>query len=78
MHTRESGWAARLWTRHFLAHWLLAFVIPLILEIFIRGGQVVRVMGLSLGHNLVERLQVNVRVAERYTLDVERSIYLKT
>ena len=77
MHIRESGYAAKLRTRSFLGHWLLVFVIPLILEIFIRGGQVIRVMWLSLGYNLVEGLQVNVRRAERQTLDAGRSIWLK-
>ena len=70
MHIRESDSSLS---------WALAscIVIPLIPEIFIREGQVVRVMGLSFGYNLVEEWQVNVRVAERYTLDVERSIWLK-
>ena len=40
-------------------------------------GQVVRVMGLSLGYNVVEGLPVNVHVAEQHTLDMERSIWLK-
>ena len=40
-------------------------------------GQVVSVMGLSFGYNLAEESQLNVRVAERCTLDVERSIKLK-
>ena len=68
-------------TLHLSLSWALAscIVIPLIPEIFIREGQVVRVMGLSFGYNLVEELQVNIHVAarERHTLDVERSIWLK-
>ena len=77
MRVRESGCAAQLWTRPILAHLLLVFVIPLIREIFIRGCQSVHVMGLLLGYNVVKELQVNVGVAERYTLDVESSIWLK-
>ena len=34
-------------------------------------------MGLALRYNLVEELQVNVRVVERSALDVERLIWLK-
>ena len=78
MHFRESGSAAQLQTCPFLGHWYLDyFVIPLLPNIFIREGQIVCVMGLSLEDDLVEELQVNIHGAERYTLDVEISIWLK-
>ena len=59
-----------------LASCLLSF--RSFLSSLIRGGQGIRVMGLSLRYNMVEELQVKLRFAERYTLDVERSIWLKT
>ena len=77
MHIRESGCAAQLWARPFLGHWLLVLSFRSSLRSSFVRGQVVRVMGLSFGYNLAEGLQMNVRVAERYTLDVERSIWLK-
>ena len=77
MHIRVSGCAAQLWTRPFLGHWHLVLSFRSSLRSSFVRGQVVRVMGLSFGYNLAEGLQVNVRVAERYTFDVERSIWLK-
>ena len=79
MRIRESSCAqaAQLCTHPFLELKLLVFIIPLIPEIFTRGDMVVRVMGLSLGYNSLEELQVNVRVVEQSALDVERSLWLK-